>query len=387
MTNVMTESDYLEHFGVRGMKWGVRKQRNTSNASSRSSRYKAMMNRHLMSYSVTAKNGDKLDVNEERDSRFGAFINSFSKKRTKEDMGYHSMSVSLHGKKIGNASVADMGNGELNLVWLGVNSKYRGKGYGSAVFESAMKFGRDNNFKRITLEVPGTSPDARHIYEKHGFKVTKEASPDDEDDVWGGLTNMEYTIDKLKHSAMANDTDDLDKAISETFEPMPKALEKELYEDSLTHSDIVSIAGTDFVQMTESDFLEHFGIPGMKWGVRRNRKSSSRKSSRKSKKESRPIDAESDFLTKNKKRDLSTMSNEELQRINTRMNLENNYKAQSKNYRTNNRSVASNLAYNLPAALLTATVSAVVGIYAQRGAKGIDNLLRKGVNRAFTLKS
>ena len=64
MTDVMTESDYLEHFGVRGMKWGVRKQRNTSNASSRSSRYKAMMNRHLMSYSVTAKNGDKLDVND-----------------------------------------------------------------------------------------------------------------------------------------------------------------------------------------------------------------------------------------------------------------------------------------------------------------------------------
>lgn len=368
MTNVMTESDYLEHFGVRGMKWGVRKQR-----------YDTIRNRKLADFSVTTKHGEKLRVTEERSGRLASFVNSFSDKKMKNSLGYHNMSISHNGKKVGDTSVADVGNGELNLVWLGINPSQRGKGYAGAVFKSAIIYGKTNGFKKLTLEVPGNSPDARHIYEKNGFKVTHEATKaESKDDVWGGLTNMEYDIDHIKHSDLNSDpSDDLEEAIEQTFPELPTDVANEVWKDDIMHSNI----------MTESEYLEHFGVLGMKWGVRRNRKNSSGKSSRKSKKESRPIDAESDFLTKNKNRNLSTMSNEDLQRINTRMNLENNYKTQSKNYQTNNRSVASNLAYNLPAALLTATVSAVVGIYAQRGAKGIDNLLRKGVNRAFTLRS
>ena len=51
-----------------------------------------------------------------------------------------------------------------------------------------VKYAKQEKFKQITLEVPGDSPDARHIYEKLGFKATKVIS--DEDDVWGGLTQM-----------------------------------------------------------------------------------------------------------------------------------------------------------------------------------------------------
>lgn len=130
--------------------------------------------------------------------------------------------------------------------------------------------------------------------------------------------------------------------------------------------------------MTESEYLEHFGIPGMKWGVRHGRSKGSGKTSRKSKKSSRPTNSESDFLRETKKRDVSTMSNEDLQRINTRLNLENNYKVQSKNYRTNNRSAVSNVAYQIPTMLLAATVTAAVNIYAQKGSKYIASNIDKG---------
>nr|DAM54618.1 MAG TPA: N-acetyltransferase-like protein [Caudoviricetes sp.] len=53
-----------------------------------------------------------------------------------------------------------------------------------------LKKGSELGVSKVTLEVPGISPDARHIYEKIGFKKNKRIS--DEDDVWGGLTSMTY---------------------------------------------------------------------------------------------------------------------------------------------------------------------------------------------------
>ena len=46
----------------------------------------------------------------------------------------------------------------------------------------------------MTLEVPGNSPDARHIYEKIGFVAGEQIS--DEDDIWGGLTKMRLDLTK-----------------------------------------------------------------------------------------------------------------------------------------------------------------------------------------------
>lgn len=83
---------------------------------------------------------------------------------------------------------------ELNLPWLGIRSKERGHGYAQAVMDAAVEYGKSKGYKVITLEVPGDSPDARHIYEKKGFVATKVLSTPEEDFIWGGLTKMEYRI-------------------------------------------------------------------------------------------------------------------------------------------------------------------------------------------------
>ena len=54
------------------------------------------------------------------------------------------------------------------------------------------KYARDNGLKQITLEVPGISPDARHVYEKQGFVAEGRISSSD--DVWGGLVKMRKTL-------------------------------------------------------------------------------------------------------------------------------------------------------------------------------------------------
>ena len=68
--------------------------------------------------------------------------------------------------------------------------------------------------------------------------------------------------------------------------------------------------------------IKHFGIPGMKWGVRRNRKGSSARTSRES--------SDSKRARSLKKKKVSELSNDELRKLNDRLQLEKNYKSLTK---------------------------------------------------------
>lgn len=72
-----------------------------------------------------------------------------------------------------------------------------------------------------------------------------------------------------------------------------------------------------------TDELYHFGIKGMKWGVRHDKKSSGPSRSRKTKRVSSEEYIRSREIMKKKPNE---MSNRELQELNTRLQLENTYK-------------------------------------------------------------
>ena len=164
---------------------------------------------------------------------------------------------------------------ELNLQWLGVKSSERGKGYGSAVFDSAVEYGRAEGYKRLTLEVPRKSPDARHIYEKRGFKVVKEPSPEEiaEDPIWGGLTHMALEIDEVKHSSIDED-EEIEKALIQTFPQLPADLEETVFlEENLEPLPFTNLTDSTVFHMSQPNDLElfHYGVKGMKWGIRRDK--------------------------------------------------------------------------------------------------------------------
>ena len=90
--------------------------------------------------------------------------------------------------------------------------------------------------------------------------------------------------------------------------------------------------GVDSVEQSEKDSdsdIMHFGVLGMKWGVRKKKNSVSRKEQKKraNKKISRDYN-ESEFL---RKRKVKSLSNAQLKKAITRMQLEQQYKQLSEN--------------------------------------------------------
>lgn len=273
MSHISESSEELElfHFGVKGMKWGVRRTDAQISAaktpSARRQRYDDIRNAPPRTVEVTAKNGKTVRAIEEPTGKVSAFLSSLSKTGVEDASNAPSFKIEADGKHVGEAAFNKRSSDEINLVWLGVKETERGNGYASAIFDAAVQFGKSEGVSRLTLEVPGNAPDARHIYEKQGFKVTKEPTKREirTDPVWGGLTHMELDISKagIKHSEISED-DELELALSQTFPQLTPEQESLVFgsDNSMEHSEDLE--------------LFHYGVKGMKWGVSK-KSSSSRK--------------------------------------------------------------------------------------------------------------
>lgn len=180
----------LVHFGIKGQKWGVRKQRSAKTP---------LMG--LVKKPIVAKtaNGDTFTLSPQPPGIISKGLAKVSKNYKKgfETSSYLNIK-DKRGKTIGNFQIISKSKDELNLSWIEVDDSARGRGYATAVTKEAIKFAKQQGKKKITLEAVGNSPGGSiHRMAKNlGFKVTKEADPGDlENDLaWGGLTEMELKI-------------------------------------------------------------------------------------------------------------------------------------------------------------------------------------------------
>lgn len=163
---------YLEHHGVKGMKWGVRRYQNKDGSLTNAGKKRYSEVRQL-----TTKSGEKVWSVRKKSKDAGSYTYSLISKQS--------------GKKIGDLLLDRESPSSLNINWIGIKPSARGKGYAQAVLKDAERIARRDGYKQLTLEVPGLSPDARHIYEKLGFKESGSISGTD---VWGGLTSMKKKL-------------------------------------------------------------------------------------------------------------------------------------------------------------------------------------------------
>ena len=101
-------------------------------------------------------------------------------------------------------------------------------------------------------------------------------------------------------------------------------------------------------EYNNTDELYHYGILGMKWGVRHDKKSSSKPRKRKRKVNNYSDDVKEYRQIKKKK--VSQMSNAELKKLNERRNLETNY------HNLNKSKIAKGIAYVGAAATAIGTI-------------------------------
>ena len=229
--------EFIQHFGVKGMKWGVRKNESSSAKDRR------LKNKEIV-LQKTLKGGGEVIVTKTPPLKVLQKLGGVIPKLGQHLDDYANFSIrDKEGRPVGDASFYRMGD-HLSLDWIGIGSKHRGQGYATAAFGAAVQYAKDNGIKRVTLEVPGASPDAQHIYEKFGFKKTGQLTSND---MWGGLTSMELLIEgAVKHA---------DRSL---LDYILEAL------DQVTENE-------GLMQMNTTDELRHFGVKGMKWGVRKDR--------------------------------------------------------------------------------------------------------------------
>lgn len=275
--------DFLQHFGVKGMKWGVRKQKNEGQK----------LGKLVLEHEF--KTGDKLSIYQSPPGFIPRTLSRISPSYKKSVDNYPQFSFrDKSGTKVGTGAFVRESKNSLYLDWIGVKTKHRGKGYATAAMKGVIKYAQNENITKLKLDVPGNALDAQHIYEKLGFKRNNK------NDVVEGnpaasLYGMEMDVPQLKHADSKTNSWESDFA-NEFAELLIKQFGSEV-----GHMDSVE------------DFLQHFGVKGMKWGKRKNPASSDAAASK-------------NIRTTAKKKGIHTVSNKELQQAIERMRLEQDFK-------------------------------------------------------------
>ena len=203
-------SPELTHHGVKGMKWGVRRYQNPDGSLTAAGRKRygdsgniKTLNADIGEQTILkakSKNGSEITIAQNEPTKFNKMVAAGIEAVNWDMLNFKDFDIKVNGNRVGSMELHQDSPDILNGVWLGIDRKYRGTGIATASLLSALDYAKHRDYKKFTLEVPGNSPDARHIYEKIGFVAGKQISTPDTDPMWGGLTEMRLDLSNWKSS-------------------------------------------------------------------------------------------------------------------------------------------------------------------------------------------
>lgn len=158
---------YLMHYGVLGMKWGIRKRDRTSSGGGRLAkrRLKKLRKKSVSVAKARTAKGEEFYIAKRKDPRLKKFVHKLKDKPI-TDSWYNFRDK--QGKRIGWGTVDAQGK-TLYLDSVAIRGKHQRKGIGTAVLKYTENQARRQGFKRLTMDSVDTKQ-ARGAYEKAGFK-------------------------------------------------------------------------------------------------------------------------------------------------------------------------------------------------------------------------
>lgn len=188
----------LYHHGVKGQKWGVRRYQNKDGSLTPAGKKRydvdeIVRQREGLKIASRTSRGSEIILDHKHTPAFTKFLARHSEKVRETLRNSKSLKITSDGNVVGEMDLYKESPDSLNVMWVTISKKHEGRGYGTAAMKGAIEYAKQTGCRQVTLEVPGNSPNARHIYEKLGFKSTGETLGD-VDDVWGGLTKMRLDL-------------------------------------------------------------------------------------------------------------------------------------------------------------------------------------------------
>lgn len=185
------DNSYLQHYGIKGQKWGVRRFQD-KNGRLTSAGKKRKEERET--YRFKTSKGEELVMERQKTP----FITKQLAKRNasirREVENTYAYDVKANGKVVGNWQGYRKSPDEMNITWMDVSKKHQGKGYATAVMKQGEEIAKRCGAKKITAEVVGNSPDMLHVSEKLGYTQKGEIRTREVMEMWGGLTLIEKNI-------------------------------------------------------------------------------------------------------------------------------------------------------------------------------------------------
>ena len=171
------ENEYLIHYGVKGMKWGVRKERPIPETRT-----------------VKTKYGETLTLRRDEGGRLAKALRRVSKTIREEADKTYNYDVLSGDKKVGTFQMYQKSNGEMNVTWGDTEKAYRGRGYMQACMSAGEKIAKELGNVKITGELVGNSPDIFTAANHRGWVKVGEDRSKAVMVTWGGLTLVEKKL-------------------------------------------------------------------------------------------------------------------------------------------------------------------------------------------------
>lgn len=297
------EEDHLEHHGILGQKWGVRRYQNADGTRTAEGKQREAHTRRTNNALSTVDAVNKIVATLPEQEQLMLGVGRNDKKWIPDDRRKQIASeiaktfIEYDGDEpVSMLEIWDIGDGKADIA-LATNPKYRGTGVTSKNIKAAVDWfnsGNNKQFDQLQWNNLKMNPKSGQIAEHYGFgdydeddkweyrrifkdKPIKHSEPEDDEDLYGVPELKKFPMPDKKHVKSAirffNYVDpkyekELAEAIIEKAEEFGLDLESDI---SVGDENMFKkyITADDSKESNKDRVLTHYGIKGQTWGERR----------------------------------------------------------------------------------------------------------------------